>query len=38
MYALFLDAYDDRFCTGVFERLLPATRDRLDALLRPKDA
>jgi hypothetical protein len=30
-----LRAHEDRFHASVYERLLPATRERLDALLRP---
>jgi len=30
-----LRAHEDRFHAGVYERLSPATRERLDALLRP---
>jgi len=33
-----LRAYEDRFHTGVFERLPPVTRDHLDALLRSEKA
>lgn len=33
-----LRAHEDRFHAGVYERLLPATRERLDALLRPDRA
>ena len=28
-------AHDERFCAGVFDRLVPATRERLETLLRP---
>lgn len=28
-------AHDERFCGGVLDRLVPATRERLEALLRP---
>jgi hypothetical protein len=28
-------AHDERFCAGVFDRLVPATRERLEMLLRP---
>lgn len=31
-----LRAHEDRFHSGVYERLPPATRERLDALLRPE--
>jgi len=31
-------AYDDRFCGEIYSRLPPATRTRLDALLRPAAA
>ncbi|MCK0505296.1 hypothetical protein GO606_000115 (plasmid) [Aromatoleum anaerobium] len=31
-----LRAHEDRFHNGVYERLPPATRERLDALLRPE--
>ncbi len=30
-----INAYDERFCGEIFGRLLPTTRTRLDALLRP---
>jgi len=33
-----LRAHEDRFHNGVYERLLPATRECLDALLRPEKA
>jgi hypothetical protein len=33
-----LRAHEDRFHVGVYERLSPATRERLDALLRPDRA
>lgn len=33
-----LRAHEDRFHADVYERLSPATRDRLDALLRPEKA
>jgi hypothetical protein len=33
-----LRAHEDRFHAGVYERLSPATRERLDALLRPDRA
>ena len=33
-----LRAHEDRFHLGVYERLSPATRERLDALLRPDQA
>lgn len=33
-----LHAYDDRFCGEIYGRLPPATRTRLDALLRPAAA
>ena len=28
-------AHDERFCAGVFDRLVPATREQLETLLRP---
>jgi TnpA family transposase len=30
-----IHAHDERFCAGVLSRLAPATRERLEALLRP---
>ena len=33
-----LRAHEDRFHNGIYGRLLPATRERLDALLRPEKA
>ena len=30
-----IHAHDDRFCTDILGRLVPATRERLEALLRP---
>ena len=30
-----IHAHDERFCAGILSRLTPATRERLEALLRP---